>query len=104
MVDDHKVESLEIEQVQVPHKGSWTEGSCCCNCANLVVLRKHPWNVSEFAKGSVQEKMGYACIYGNEERIATFMDSMHGMCEGHYSTPERMKFLKIKRSGEKLGV
>lgn len=96
-------EPLEIEQTQVPHPGSWKGGSCCCNCSSLMTLRKHPWNTSKFAKGPVNQKIGYVCT-GGEERIATFMDSMHGMCEMYWPTEERTKYLELKKTSEKMGL
>ncbi len=97
---------MEIEQTQIPHLGSWKEGSCCCNCRNLSTLRKHPWNTSEFAKGPVSEKIGYVCTARDEDddRTATFMDSIHSMCEMHWPTEERLKYLKVLKTSKKMGI
>jgi hypothetical protein len=95
---------VEIVETQVEHQGSWKEGSCCCNCRNLSVLRKHPWNTSPFAKGPTEEKIGYVCTWGTEDRIATFMDSAHGMCEMHWPTQKREKYLEVKKTAKKFNV
>lgn len=95
---------MEIEQVQVPHPGSWKDGSCCCNCRNLSTLGKHPWNTSAFAKGPISEKIGYVCTGDDEDRRATFMDSIHSMCEMHWPTEERLKYLQVLKTSEKMGI
>jgi hypothetical protein len=95
---------MEIKETQISHEGSWKEGACCCNCQNLSILRKHPWNSSSFAKGPTTDSIGYVCTWGVEERIATFMDSMHGMCEMYCPTEEREKYLKIKRTSKKFNL
>jgi len=94
----------EIEETQVDHDGSWKDGMCCCNCSNLSVVRKHPWNTSNFSKGKVVEKMGFACTYGVEDRIVTFRDDKHGFCEMYNPSEKRLKYLSVKNSGEKMGI
>jgi len=56
---------------------------CCCNCKFQLELMKHPLNVSNFAKGSILEKIGYVCLNPEvgEGKNAYFFDSKHGMCE-----------------------
>jgi len=64
-------------------------GDCCCNCAKLCVINKHPWNITEIAKGSILESFAYGCMntFGDEKknkiRSITFSDKLHGMCECH---------------------
>jgi hypothetical protein len=55
---------------------------CCCKCEYNIPLMKHPMNL-DIGKGRMSEKMGYACIgfFSVNERIATFFDKEHGMCE-----------------------
>ena len=60
------------------------QGSCCCNCANQVILCKHPWNKPPY-KGSIMDETGlYACIvFGiiDNNKKAVIFDRKHGMCE-----------------------
>jgi hypothetical protein len=70
----------------------------------LSILRKHPWNTSEFAKGPTSDTIGYVCTWGNEDRIATFMDDTHSFCEMHVHTDERMKYLNVLKASKKMGI
>ena len=60
-------------------------GNCCCNCKYQIKLTCHPWN-KNFGKGKVSEICGYACTYNTKEdpeKLATFSDDEHGLCELH---------------------
>lgn len=71
-------------------KKGFIDGSCCCNCVNLVVINKHPMNITDESHGSISEIMGYGCKakFGdepiNEKERITFMTRKHGMCEPHF--------------------
>ena len=95
---------MEITETQDVHQGSLKDGSCCCNCRNLSIITKHPWNSSKFAKGPINQKIGYVCTWSIEERTTTFMDSMHSMCEMHWPTEARTKYLEIKRASDKFNL
>ena len=64
------------------------KGKCCCNCQHQLEVRCHPWN-QLIGKGRISETMGYVCLSfavpdeDNEEPIAIFDESKHGICEMH---------------------
>ena len=85
-------ESVAVSD-ELPEKSKhpgWHDGSCCCNCKNLLRLTKHPFNDGE-SKGAISEPFGYACIVrydcdpGSQEGM--FFTSKHGMCELHQPLP-----------------
>jgi hypothetical protein len=54
--------------------------NCCCNCTNLITIKKHPGN--NIGKVSILETFGYACT-AIQKSTAIFHDTKHGECELH---------------------
>lgn len=77
-------------------KHGWHDGSCCCNCINLVEINCHPMNKT-VGEGSILKRLGYGCKakYGdepkNEVQTVIFSEKLHGMCELHFRNPKPMK-------------
>lgn len=90
-LDDEKA-AIGLEKNSKDCKHGWNDGSCCCNCSNLVLVNRHPSNTLVEAKGSMLTTFGFGCKAmtfdesGEDEnkidRII-FSSSLHGMCELH---------------------
>jgi len=66
------------------------DGECCCICTYRVTIYKHPWNLTKFLKGNMQELLAFGCAvqfveYLNKEpgtqKKIIISDRPHGMCE-----------------------
>ena len=66
-------------------KKSIHNGECCCNCNNLIELKKHPMNRG-FGEGSILENCGYVCLNPEigEGKSGMYFDHKHGLCECYY--------------------
>lgn len=85
-------EKISLEKNTKDCKHGWHDGSCCCNCSNLVLINRHPCNTLLEAKGSISTTFGYGCKSmtfaesGEDENkidVIVFSSKLHGMCELH---------------------
>ena len=110
-------EQLELkEEFKCKEPGSYTDGSCCCNCVNQMKIMCHPLNGKKLVKefpwsdelrperfpvgvGRINQQLGFGCMLltklgepDSKDKII-FMDFEHGMCEMHQ--PKKIKMVQI---------
>jgi len=68
----------QIQESECMLKSEWK--GCCCECEYQSTVYKHPWNINEYAKGSIKEIMGYICKIPYDKG-SIFMDRKHSFCE-----------------------
>lgn len=74
---------------------AWSNGECCCNCANQITLYMHPWNKNTKIKGQISKPTGlYACLAMlmlDKTRNGIIFDREHGYCELYVKEEELLK-------------
>jgi hypothetical protein len=52
---------------------------CCCKCQHQKPINCHPKNES-IGKGSISDRLGWACLAFTEENVGIFSEQEHGVC------------------------